>query len=283
MKKLLFIFFSVITVINISAQGLTKYGQTTATSSQYVNENGAENISGLTKNGLKFSIVNNSYNNALDFDGSDDYVSVPAGVYFSGDFTIECWVYPRSFANWARIIDFGNGAGSDNILLAYTYGTSGAPGFYVEGSQFQATQTLVLNQWSHIAATLSGTTATIYINGVAAGTATFPTPVNITRNYCYIGKSNWSDPYANAEFDELRIWNVARSQTDIQSDMYTELAGNEAGLVAYYNFNQGSAGGNNAGISTMTDNTGNAHTASMYNFALTGSSSDRGAKVTVVA
>lgn len=275
MKKLLFIFFSVIAVINISAQGLTKYGQSTAVSSNYINENGAQNISGLTKNGLKFSIINNSNNNSLDFDGSNDYVTAPAGVYFSGDFTIECWVYPRSFGNWARIIDFGNGAGSDNILLAYTYGTSGVPYLHVEGQQFQASQTLQLNQWSHVAATLSGTTATIYINGVAAGTATLPTPVNITRNYCYIGKSNWNgDAYANAEFDELRIWNIARSQTDIQSDMYTELAGNETGLIAYYNFNQGTPGGTNTGINSLVDKTSNAYNGTLNNFALSGSTSN---------
>ena len=227
MKQFLISLLCISVTNNMSAQGITKNGKLTSTASTYVNRNGAIGISGLTKNGAAFSAINNGATNALDFDGVDDYISLPPAVYFNGDFTIECWVYPKSFANWARIIDFGNGAGSNNVLLAYTYGTSGAPGFYVEGSQFQATQTLPLNQWSHIAATLSGTTATIYINGVAAGTATFPAPVNITRNNCYIGKSNWGDPYANAVFDELRIWNTAKTQAEIQASMNTELAGNE--------------------------------------------------------
>ena len=94
-------------------------------------------------------------------DGTDDYVTVPPAGYFNGDFKIECWVYPKNFANWARIIGFGNGAGNNNVLLAYTYGSSGAPGFYVGGSQFQANQTIPLNQWTNIAATLTGNTATI--------------------------------------------------------------------------------------------------------------------------
>jgi len=190
MKQLIFALLSTFLINCALGQALNKKGQVTSNSSEYINRNGAIGISGLNKNGAPVSIVNSNAVNALDFDGTDDYVSLPPAVYFSGDFTIECWVYPKSFANWARIIDFGNGAGSDNVLLAYTYGNSGAPGFYVEGSQFQATQTLPLNQWSHIAATLNGNTATIYINGVAAGTSTFSTPVNIVRNYCYIGKSN---------------------------------------------------------------------------------------------
>ena len=271
MKQFLFVFLSIFIINCISGQALNKYGQVTGTVSDYVDKNGAIGVSGLNKNGAVISPASGN-TNALDFDGSDDYISLPAAVYFNGDFTIECWVYPKSFANWARIIDFGNGAGSNNVLLAYTYGTSGAPGFYVEGNQFQATQTLPLNQWSHIAATLSGTTATIYINGVAAGTSTFPVPVNVTRNNCYIGKSNWGDPYADAVFDELRIWNTARTPAEIQSSMNTELAGNEPGLVAYYNFNQGVAGGINTSVTSLTDKTINASNGTLNNFALSGTS-----------
>ena len=274
MKKFLFVLLSIIIANSISAQGITKNGKTTSTASTFVNQNGAVGISGMNKNGALFSSINSGATNALDLDGTNDYVSLPPAVYFNGDFTIECWVYPKSFASWARIIDFGNGAGSDNVLLAYTYGSSGAPGFYVEGSQFQANQTLPLNQWSHIAATLSGTTATIYINGVAAGTGTFPTPVNITRNKCYIGKSNWSDPYANAVFDELRIWNTAKTQAQIQASMNTELAGNEPGLVAYYNFNQGVAGGINTTVTSLPDKTVNAYNGTLNSFALSGTTSN---------
>src|SRR5690606_1838801 len=48
---------------------------------------------------------NSATNNGLAFDGINDFVTAPSAVYFKGDLTIECWVYPRSFGNWARIID----------------------------------------------------------------------------------------------------------------------------------------------------------------------------------
>jgi len=274
MKQFLGVFLTLLSVNFLHGQALNRYGQLTVTTSQYINNNGATGISGLNQYGGSVANLTNYNTNALDFDGIDDYVTAPAGVYFTGDFTIECWVYPKSFPNWARVIDFGNGAGSDNVLLAYTYGTSGAPGFYVEGSQFEASQTLPLNQWSHIAATLNGTIATIYINGVAAGTATFPAPVNIVRNNCYIGKSNWGDPNADAIFDELRIWNTALTQAQIQASMNTELIGNEAGLETYYNFNEGIAYANNAGITALTDKTTNANNGTLNNFALNGTTSN---------
>ncbi len=273
MKRYFFVVLGVVAINYISAQRLNKYGQVTNTTSDYINKNGAAGISGLTKNGGVVTTGNTT--NALDFNGGSNYVSLPAGVYFSGDFTIECWVYPKSFDNWARVMDFGNGAGNNCVLLAYTYGTSGSPGFYVGGSQFAANQTLPLNQWSHIAATLSGNTATIYINGVAAGTANFPVPANVIRNNCYIGKSNWGgDPYANAAFDELRIWNFAKTQSQIQASMDAELTSSETGLVAYYNFNQGIADGNNSSVTSLIDETGNNNNGTLENFTLSGTVSN---------
>ncbi len=276
MKRFLFLFIGLFVVNCLSGQALDKNGRVTNNVADYVNQHGATGISGLNKNGAQvIPAIATSTSNALDFDGIDDYVSLPSGVYFNGDFTIECWVYPRTFGNWARIIDFGNGAGSNNVLLAYTYGSSGAPGFYVEGAQMSAQQTIPLNEWTHIAATLNGNTATIYINGIPAGTSTLGIPANVVRNNCYVGKSNWGgDPNADAVFDELRIWNIAKTEAEILASMDRELAGNEPNLLSYFNFNHGIPGGSNAGINTATDRTANANNGTLHDFALNGITSN---------
>ena len=208
--------------------------------------------------------------NALNFSTSlQNYASLPAATYFSGNFTIECWVYPTAHTNWSRIIDFGNGAGSNCVLFATSYGTSGKPGFYVGGAQFEATSQIPLNQWTHLAATLSGSTATIYINGVASGTANFPTPANVTRNNNYIGRSNWGwgDPAPSATFDDLRIWSVAKTGAEITAAMNNELGGSESNLVAYFKFNEGVACGINTSITTLVNS---AATGAQYNATLSG-------------
>lgn len=196
-----------------------------------------------------------AFGNGLDFNGTPNYANLPAGVYFNGAFTIECWVYPRQYSNWSRIIDFGNGAGANNVLLAYSFGTSGQPGLYIEGVQIPATTQIPLNQWSHVAATFSGGIGTIYINGVARGSGFFPTPANVVRNINYIGRSNWGtgDPDANAVFDELRIWNIAKTPSQIMAEMNVQLNGNEPGLQVYFPFNQGVACGNNTSITHVLD------------------------------
>ena len=74
--------------------------------------------------------------------------------------------------------------------------------------------------------------------------------------------------------DEVRVWNVAHTQSQIAASMYSELSGTESGLVAYYNFNQGVAGGTNTTITSLADVTSNANNASISNFTLTGNASN---------
>lgn len=56
--------------------------------------------------------------------------------------------------------------------------------------------------------------------------------------------------------------------------MNCELTGNECNLVAYYKFNQGTAGGNNAGVTTLVGSTTNGYNGTLNNFALSGSTSN---------
>ena len=213
---------------------------------------------------------------ALNFDGTNDHVALPAAVYFNGNLTIEAWVYPKSHAAGSRIIDFGNDSTSNNVTLTIAESGNDMPKFSVDGREVYATKKLVLNSWSHIAVTLNGTTATFYINGVASGTGTINTPPdNIVRNNCYIGGSNRTTvPYANASMDEVRIWNRALPQCEIQNNMNGELGSGQTGLVAYYKFNQGSANSNNASITTLTDASGNNYHGTLNGFGLTGTSSN---------
>src|SRR3954470_11443522 len=92
---------------------------------------------------------------AVNFDGVNGYAQASNGVWFSGDFTVEGWVYARSYNNWSRLIDFGNGPDTHNVYLALSAGTGGFPAMgvftnYGAPVLFAGSQ-LPLGQWTHLA------------------------------------------------------------------------------------------------------------------------------------
>jgi hypothetical protein len=182
---------------------------------------------------------------ALCFDGVDDFVSLPASS-LSGAITVEAWVYvDDAKRNWQRIIDFGNGPANNNIILAWE-GTTGKMTFHIfNGSTAKFITTSEVfpdKQWVHVTAVNDGKgNAYIYWNGELKASGTGQNvPLNVSRTNQYIGRSNWSqDALFKGQIDEVRIWNVARSQQDIQVNQNQALNGNETGLVDYYKANEG--------------------------------------------
>ena len=54
-----------------------------------------------------------------------------------------------------------------------------------------------------------------------------------------------SGHYFGGDIDEIRLWTVARTAAQLAATNTVQLQGNEPGLVVYYNFNEGTAEGNN--------------------------------------
>ncbi len=102
---------------------------------------------------------------------------------------------------------------------------------------------IVANTWYHVAATYDGTIAKVYVNGdlkdssrvvMRLGASTFPVT---------IGREDLpGDPRPFLGLiDEVRVWNRALSQAEIQTYRSLRLTGREPGLVGYWNFDTGSA------------------------------------------
>ena len=178
--------------------------------------------------------------NILNLNGINDYAKIPAGVYVKGDFTIEAWVYPKSLTALGTILSLQNTASNDQVQLMYN-GSSNKPQLIISNgittTTLDAATALNLNEWAHIAVTLQGATATMYINGILSATNTaMSVPSATVRNECFIGKSQAN--YANANFDEIRIWESVRTPSQISAARNVELVGNESGLVLYYNMSK---------------------------------------------
>ncbi len=229
------------------------------------------------------STVTLNVNNALDFDGVDDRISLGTNsiLNFTSDFTIETWLYVPSSPKY-----------NINTIFAKNVPNHGTPGYNFGFNHWNSTNLLlvledgssaissnrpvVAGAWNHVAIVVSssGTLGTFYINGSTAGSGTVVL-TNASAVSEFIGSMDGGGSYSlKGSLDELRIWNVARTHAEITANMDNSLVGNETGLVAYYDFNQGIPGGSNTGITTLLNKTANSLNGTFVNFSNTGTSSN---------
>lgn len=153
---------------------------------------------------------------SMFFDGTGDYLSITPVtnmIFGSGDFTVEFWAYfptyPTGLAGDAQgYVAFRDQAGGNygvfiGVLSANTnkiFATSA-------GIDITSNATYALNSWNHIAYVKSGSTVTLYQNGVSVGSATHTANMTSTNATINIGRGEWSGSptLLNGYIDDLRI------------------------------------------------------------------------------
>ena len=211
--------------------------------------------------------------NALNFDGSNDYVSVtnPTVPIGSSYYTIEAWIKP-TVHDVNGIVGWGN-YGTTNQVNAVRLGTGGIVDNYWWANDMTYTTGNLTGAWHHIAFTYDGSDRRFYLDGVLKDTKT-SSGINVPSSINFrIGSTN-NGEYFKGDIDELRIWNVARTTTEIQSNYNKTVDPSSTGLVAYYKFDEGIGGGDNSSITTLSDATSNHNDGTLTNFTLTGSTSN---------
>ncbi len=198
---------------------------------------------------------------ALSFDGVSAHVTIPAAAVVTGSAvrTVEMWIYVRIVTpNW-----------SPNHTPFEYGGTSGLQVFAVDMDVFPNMELYVnpgsnslyfptgitQDSWFHVAATYDGTMVHAFINGVEQGSKPPSGALATTSATLYVGSAT-NRNYFNGMIDEVRIWNVARSGTQIAQNMSVRLAGTEAGLVGYWRFDEGAG-------TTARDSSGRGHDATL--------------------
>ena len=188
---------------------------------------------------------------AVQFDGVDDYATVnaAAAALAGTDFTIEMWFRllsdPDNDDGNAEVI-FSADQDWDNQIQVFTSGTTtvGYHEWLSNSTQnFGFAVDALLGTWHHLAIRKEASQVTLLIDGKPADTITTTTAVQVASTLSLAMQRNNPTPaqFWNGEIDELRFWNVARSDAEISQNMTTELDSTitltlDSGLVGYWRF-----------------------------------------------
>lgn len=204
--------------------------------------------SGGSSTGYSFNYVSgkvfivSGLDNAISLNGSNQYLVTPdnSNLDITGAFTIEAWVNPSNANARGTVV----GKWLSYMLQAY----DGKWAYWLgNSSTWSAIITdvpVVANEWHHIAITRAASTDSVnfYLDGnlVYTGTAglTGTGEIRNTSSTFTIGSHNEDADFFPGKIDEVKVWNVVRSQSDIQTDLKTWGPANSSGLVAYYDFNE---------------------------------------------
>jgi Concanavalin A-like lectin/glucanases superfamily len=168
------------------------------------------------------------FGKALVFSGNDgSWVTVPnaPALGLTTGMTVEAWVKATGdLPDWPTVV-MKEREGELTYVL-YANSNTGQPNinYTSDGSEvnLNAGNHLAQNTWTHLAGTFDGATMRFYVNGQLVGSLATTAPIDLTDGVLRIGgDSVWRGEEFPGVIDEVRIYNRALSQQELQTDMAT--------------------------------------------------------------
>jgi len=210
---------------------------------------------------------------ALNFDGTNGYVSIPDDPFSNNNtFTIQAWLKPEAANDGAFHGILGLQDGKRKPSLWVSTGGDLHYDSYKGAVRYSGTisdgnnRFFTSGEWVHVGWTNDGSNYKFYKNGNLVATEIAPDTFHALESQGYqIGKV---DNYFEGQIDEVAIWDVALSSVVITA-LYNSGNGlnasinsgnydNSGDLAGYWKFNEGSG-------STLIDNTSNSNNGTLTN------------------
>ena len=185
----------------------------------------------------------------------------------SNNMSFEAWVLPSMALGASNINQdqylFGNmGSGAPYGGIAVGNDGIRIREYHLGNAVITLEHKTPITQWTHVAVVYTNSVPSIYINGQLKAAATTTGQYNPTSIHLgYIGFENLyylpNQPLLNrfqGKLDEVRVWNAAKTATDIANNYQKKLVGNETDLFYYLNLESQNANGSvnslSGGVST---------------------------------
>ena len=224
------------------------------------------------------SIVNLSAqtSNSLSFDGTNDYAtSVSSAILtFTNNITVEGWFKTISIASQELFyIGQSSANGIEAGIVNNKFYCNAFMGSWIN-LNYNSGPGLNDGAWHHFAVITNGTNLSGFVDGISIGSVNGTAALTISNAQIVLGSHIGAIQYLNGSLDEIRVWNRSLCITELSNNKNCQLTGIQTGLKAYYKLNEGVANGTNTGVTSAIDASGNSLNATLYNFALTGSTSN---------
>ena len=182
----------------------------------------------------------------LTFDGVDDRAFAQTDLDLgASDITLEAWVRRASSGTNDFFFSYGDVNEGVNQGLSMGFRPTNVFAFgFAGGNDLDTPDMYTDTEWHHWAGVYDRTngTRTIYRDGVEVASDAGVVPFEeVPDPELYLGRfflQNGSD--FGGSMEELRVWSTARTETEIREAMHRTMTGAEPGLVAYWQFNEGS-------------------------------------------
>ena len=163
------------------------------------------------------------YGGALSFDGSDDYVGLPAlGTFYNSAFTLEAWVQKATTKNDVGIVGTWAGSGPmlwvDHLATRHHLTLGGSFSSYLDSGVNPS-----VGQWQHLAATFDGATARYYVDGVEVASRAFSGSVGNSNSWRIGAYGSVAGGFFDGLIDEIRVYDRALGASEIVADRDTPL------------------------------------------------------------
>ena len=210
---------------NISSASSTVTAMTNGEQGLVASYSFDDNTSDATTN-MMGAATNASYANghdgkALSFNGST-YALLPYQIGNMDEMTFCGWVKWNGGSAWQRIFDFGNG--EDAYFFLTPSNVNGKLTFEIKANgsvqTLNASSALATGTWKHVAVTIGNGKVVVYVDGQAAVSSSSITlrPSDVAGVCNYLGRSQFVvDPMFSGLIDDVRIYNYALSQSEVQS------------------------------------------------------------------
>lgn len=192
---------------------------------------------------------------AAAFNGKDQYLKLSSGsscvVDNTMDYTIETWFKADEAQQTATIISNGRGDGEEmggSLNLFALNLEEGRLVFHNNGVRVACDGSFADNDWHHVAVAVNRTSGRgqIYVDGKLNTYFEAADLGGIAAAYIHLGARVWTpadnlqqetaDNFFKGEIDEVRVWNLYKSETLVENGNSNRLDGTEKGLLAYYPF-----------------------------------------------